>query len=108
MIADYNKVLKFAECQGIELFSYQKVILLALCEGLEIRVPRAAGRSFVVKLLADFLGDREIVSAFDRNNYDIESDIILSYRPVVRDGVLDQNLVDKLGEEFFEKDIIRD
>lgn len=96
-MVNYNDVLKFIEDQGIELFPYQKVILLALCEDLEVEVPRATGRSFIVKLLSDYLGNKGVIQALDKNS--AEPDIIFSYRPAIRAGIVRQDFVDEWSKE---------
>ena len=70
----YADCLKFINLKGITLLDYQKKMLKAIFDGKEFRSPRGSGRTFVVKLYADY-----IQSVFDRNDYTVKPEVYIAW-----------------------------
>lgn len=56
-------------------------------------MPRATGRSFIV----NFLGEEG--KALDKNNYNVEPDVVISYQPAIKEGVVSKDFVEELVSE---------
>lgn len=104
MKVDYNKCSRYIKRElGINLFPYQEVMLKAMCEGQEIRCARGIGRSFVANAFGKY-----IASTVDRNNYDKTPDVVFPYTCAIKDGVLNEVLVEIFRHEWNKDDFARE
>lgn len=104
----YEDCINFIENNlHIKLFDYQKEIIKCFCEGKEVRVSRAIGRS----TCADAFG-KYIAHLYDRNDYSVDPDVLISYRAALKDGVIDERIIQRtreyLSEEAFKREFCDD
>lgn len=100
----YEDCLNFIEHKlKIKLYDFQKEIIKCFCEGKEVRTCRGAGRTMCADAFSKY-----IAYLYDRNNYSVEPDVVISYQRLIRNGLLDESRVERnrmiLSSEAFERD----
>lgn len=100
----YEDCLHFIEHRlHIKLCDFQKEIIKCFCEGKEVRTSRRAGRTMCAEAYGKYISHM-----LDRNNYEVEPDVIIPYHVLIRNGVLDEHRVEEcrkiLSPEAFERE----
>ena len=99
----YEDCLNFIERKlKIKLYGFQKDIIKCFCEGKEIRTTRGAGRTVCAEAFGKYIS-----YLYDRNNYNVEPDVVIPYQRLVSAGLLNDDFIEQerllLSQEEFER-----